>query len=384
MDFEANITIAGSLRLLENPSNGAHVVGLTAPASVASDIIFTLPGADGDSGQVAKTNGGAQITFGWVDRTEITNFGHDHIHGDLLGLTSSDDHTQYVHNSVARTISAQHQFSPGSTQAPFTLGANAQGQLVSGLNADQLDGNDASAFASASHTHSASEITSGTFADARIAQSNVTQHEGAIDHDQLTNYAVAEHRTIQDGTISTIGLWSSDKINTELSNRVPTSRTLTGGAGIGTIGDLSADRTIGLDVNSLTADSNIDGANDWIPYYDVDGSHKKIHPDDLPGSGAQSLSDLNDVYDSLSPGGNNMLRYDSGSGLWRANSVINDNGSMAAAGSIAGTQNEIFRIAGDLRWDGATDTNDGENAKTFSHWKKVVQAGTTYWFRVFT
>jgi len=66
-------------------------------------------------------------------------------HGTLTGL-SDDDHTQYVHTSTARTISAQHTFNPPSTGAPFVLGANAQGQLVTGLNADQLDGQHASHF----------------------------------------------------------------------------------------------------------------------------------------------------------------------------------------------------------------------------------------------
>lgn len=37
------------------------------------------------------------------------------------------------------------------------------------------------------------DIVSGTFADARIAESNVTQHQGAIDHDQLTNFVANEH-----------------------------------------------------------------------------------------------------------------------------------------------------------------------------------------------
>lgn len=60
-------------------------------------------------------------------------------HGTLIGL-NDDDHSQYVHVSAARTITAQHSFSPGSPQAPFLLGANAQGQLVTGLNADELDG----------------------------------------------------------------------------------------------------------------------------------------------------------------------------------------------------------------------------------------------------
>jgi hypothetical protein len=46
-----------------------------------------------------------------------------------------------------------------------------------------------STFAPSSHNHAASEITSGTLADARVAQSNVTQHQAAIDHDQLTNFS---------------------------------------------------------------------------------------------------------------------------------------------------------------------------------------------------
>jgi len=48
----------------------------------------------------------------------------------------------------------------------------------SGIDADLLDGNHASAFAASSHNHSASNITSGTFSNARISSSNVTQHMG--------------------------------------------------------------------------------------------------------------------------------------------------------------------------------------------------------------
>jgi len=56
----------------------------------------------------------------------------------LTGLTD-DDHSQYVHISTARTITAKHSFSPAGSQAPFDLGANAQGQTVVGLKADQLN-----------------------------------------------------------------------------------------------------------------------------------------------------------------------------------------------------------------------------------------------------
>lgn len=46
----------------------------------------------------------------------------------------------YVRTNVPDIIIAQHDFAPVSIQAPFTIGANAQGQLVAGLNADMLDG----------------------------------------------------------------------------------------------------------------------------------------------------------------------------------------------------------------------------------------------------
>ncbi len=59
-------------------------------------------------------------------------------HGSLTGL-ADDDHVNYVHLVNARTITGQHSFSPGSAQAPFLLGANAQSQLVVGLRADQLN-----------------------------------------------------------------------------------------------------------------------------------------------------------------------------------------------------------------------------------------------------
>ena len=45
------------------------------------------------------------------------------------------------------------------------------------------------------HTHPAGDIVSGTFADARISESSVTQHVGAIDHDALLNFVANEHAT---------------------------------------------------------------------------------------------------------------------------------------------------------------------------------------------
>ena len=48
-------------------------------------------------------------------------------------------------------------------------------------------------YAASSHTHATSDITSGTFDNARIASSNVTQHEGDITHDNLSGFVANEH-----------------------------------------------------------------------------------------------------------------------------------------------------------------------------------------------
>jgi hypothetical protein len=98
-------------------------------------------------------------------------------HGSIAGL-ADDDHKQYVHTSVARTISAVHTFNPSSASAPFVLGSNAQGQLVTGLNADKLDGYDASAFETPSgaqskvDTHASSKQTHGISGSYYIAKTS--------------------------------------------------------------------------------------------------------------------------------------------------------------------------------------------------------------------
>lgn len=77
-------------------------------------------------------------------------------HGQLSGL-ENDDHPQYVMKDQASIITAQHLIDPGIAQAPFLLGTNAQGQLVTGLNADKLDGLHSGNFSQLGHTHSGSE-----------------------------------------------------------------------------------------------------------------------------------------------------------------------------------------------------------------------------------
>jgi len=63
---------AGSIKFLENSSNGSNAVTLAGPEST-SDITFTLPSADGSSGQFLKTDGSGNLAF--ADASATTFFG---------------------------------------------------------------------------------------------------------------------------------------------------------------------------------------------------------------------------------------------------------------------------------------------------------------------
>ena len=59
---------------------------------------------------------------------------------NLLSNLNDDDHSQYVHNSSARNITARHTF---KNSTPFIIDNDT---LITNLNADKLDGHDESAF----------------------------------------------------------------------------------------------------------------------------------------------------------------------------------------------------------------------------------------------
>ena len=53
----------GELRLLELAANGTHYIGFKAPDAISSNRIWTLPGADGSSGQYLKTDGSGLLAW---------------------------------------------------------------------------------------------------------------------------------------------------------------------------------------------------------------------------------------------------------------------------------------------------------------------------------
>ena len=59
-------TAGSEIRLPEDTDNGSNYVALKAADSIASNVTFTLPSADGSSNQVLQTNGSGVLSFGSV------------------------------------------------------------------------------------------------------------------------------------------------------------------------------------------------------------------------------------------------------------------------------------------------------------------------------
>ena len=124
-------------------------------------------------------------------------------------------------------------------------------------------------YAAASHTHAASDVTSGTFADARIAQSNVTQHQAAL---SITESQISDLGTYQAqdaGLTSIAGLvTAADQLiyTTALdtyatSSLTPFARTILDDADAATV-----TATIGVDAAGTDNSTNVTlaGAYDYL------------------------------------------------------------------------------------------------------------------------
>jgi len=67
LNSDATINAQGDLRLAD--SDSSNYVGFEAPATVDANLIWTLPAADGNSGELLKTNGSGALSWTTVSGT---------------------------------------------------------------------------------------------------------------------------------------------------------------------------------------------------------------------------------------------------------------------------------------------------------------------------
>lgn len=129
---------------------GSYLTDITGEAlSTLSDVTITTIA----SGELLKWNGSA-----WINNT-IAEAGLQPAGSYLTDITGEDL----------------------STLNDVTITSIASGELLKWNGSAWINNTLSEAgIAAASHTHAASDVTSGTFADGRISESSVTQHEAAL------------------------------------------------------------------------------------------------------------------------------------------------------------------------------------------------------------
>ena len=106
-----------------NDADGSHYVGLQAPSTVSSNLVWSLPAADGSANQLLKTDGSGNL--GWASDTQ----------SNLL------DEDNMSSNSATQPASQQSIKAYADTKAVLTGSTNNTITTVTGANAIQGEAN---------------------------------------------------------------------------------------------------------------------------------------------------------------------------------------------------------------------------------------------------
>lgn len=119
---------------------------------------------------------------------------------DELAAAHPTDFTATARSLLAETSTAGFRSGLGLGTSSV-LDAPSSGNATSGQTVKGNDTRLSDARTPTAHNHGASDINSGTFADARVAQSNVTQHQSALSltASQITDFASTVRATVLTG-----------------------------------------------------------------------------------------------------------------------------------------------------------------------------------------
>ena len=148
-----NATTGGSLQIKEGTNNGSHHVQLKAPNALSGNVAFTLPSADGNSGQFLKTNGSGTLSFDTISSTITLSADSDsndaYTTGNVLtfsggsGITTTvgDDEITIAGDDASTSAKGVASFS----SSDFSVSSGAVSIKAGGVSNTQLAGSIANA-----------------------------------------------------------------------------------------------------------------------------------------------------------------------------------------------------------------------------------------------
>jgi hypothetical protein len=265
--FQSSSAVANTTLTIANQQTTTQT--LSIPNITVADTIMTLSSTQSVGGLKSLLNinnlfnNSTTYSTGTASQTTttITGSGTTFTSAMVGGIIVFANGTQAFITAFVSTTSLTVLPSQSVSSQSFTLYHSgvqmAIGNLgvknlnISGLTASlpvQTDANDN--LISSAINLGGSQAT-GTLANARLVASNITQFTSSIDHDSLLNYVANRH--IDHSAVS-----------------ISTATGLTGG------GNITATRTISLDINALTEKVS-PVSTDFLLLYDVSGiSHKKV------------------------------------------------------------------------------------------------------------
>lgn len=394
--------------------------------SEASSNILTITGGTGSvigSGTTIQVEQATGTTSGFLSSTDWSTF-NDKVSnathsGDVSGsltLTIGDDKVLERHLKAVNAPTDEYVLTYEATTGDFewqsggagsgeTNTASSQGSGTSIYY--QKDGVDLQFNGLKSENSILSVSLDGVTHDVEF-----TVDEAAINHNNLTNYTVDQHRTINDSGTETTDLWSGNKISSELAGKEPTLTkgnltestssilTITGGTGsvigsgtsiqvgqatssssgylssadwntfnnklsgnesISLSGDVSGSGSTSITTTigaGVVEESMLDVYNTTTDGYILswnDSQSKFEWVQDQTGSGVSALADLSDVTSALQSSGY-VIISDGGNYYGRAltESDISDFGTYLISEVDGSTSNELQTLTGDVSSTGTT------------------------------
>jgi hypothetical protein len=200
---ESNVTQhEGALSITESQISDFGTYANAVHTHAASDITSgTLADARVAQSNVTQHQAALSIT-----ESQISDFG---TYATAAALTAHTGDTDNPHSVTATQVGLGNVENTALSTWAGSTNLTTLGTITTGTwNGDTI----ASAYIG-SHTHAASDVTSGTFADARIAETSVTQHEAAlsITESQISDFG--SYQPLDSGLTSIAGLTTiADKI----------------------------------------------------------------------------------------------------------------------------------------------------------------------------